>query len=124
LYNYKQAEGIFSAKVRRVLRAFFVHSMIRNHILQNKRRFVFLLFIVFFSLNCGGLLAAAGQSEDHGVKNRLEDRYRQAKDYNYRLERDQSIGRRRRNWLCGIRNFRRIYLLAPQRGLGPQLLFS
>ncbi len=106
------------------MRAFFVHSMIRNHILQNKRRLVFLLLIVFFSLACCGLLAAAaGQSEDHGVKNRLEDRYRQAKDYNYRLERDQSIGRQRRNWLCGIRNFRRIYLLAPKGALAPNCFF-
>lgn len=106
------------------MHAFFVHSMIRNHILQNKRRFVFLLLIVFFSLTCCGLLvAAAGQSEGHGVKNRLEDRYRQAKDYNYRLERDQSIGRQRRNWLRGIRNFRRLYLLAPKGTLAPNCFF-
>ncbi len=99
--------------------------MRRNHILQNKRHLVFLLLIVFFSLYCSGLLAAAaaGQSENHGLKNRLEDQYRQARDYNYRLERDQSIGRQRRNWLCGIRNFRRIYLLAPKGALAPNCFF-
>ncbi|GBE12537.1 N-acetylmuramoyl-L-alanine amidase AmiC precursor [bacterium BMS3Bbin14] len=115
---------LFSAKVRQPWHAFFVHSMIRNHILQNKRHLVFLLLIVFFSLTCCGLLAAAaGQSEDHSAKNRLEDRYREAKDYNYRLERDQGIGRQRRNWLRGIRNFRRLYLLAPKGALAPNCFF-
>ncbi len=52
-----------------------------------------------------------------------EERYKQAKDYYYRLERDPKLGDERQNWLSGIRNFRRIYLSENKGILAPSCFY-
>ena len=49
--------------------------------------------------------------------------YKSAKDYYYRLERDQELGNDRQSWLTGVRNFRRIYLREPKGSFAPSCLY-
>lgn len=55
--------------------------------------------------------------------NVADQRYKIAKDYYYRLERDESIGKQRNNWLTGVRNFRKIYLDQTKGPLAPSCLY-
>lgn len=71
------------------------------------------------------LLPAASQSiaaQAPQVSN-PDARYQQAKDYYYKLERDDVFGEERSNWLAGIRKFRRIYLEQPKGKLAPSCLY-
>lgn len=50
-------------------------------------------------------------------------RYKAAKDFYYKLERDTSRGQNRKNWLQAVRNFRRIYLAETKGPLAPSCLY-
>ncbi len=52
-----------------------------------------------------------------------EPQYKIAKDYYYKLERDPAIGKKRSNWLKGVRNFRRIYLIQTKGAHAPSSLY-
>ena len=49
--------------------------------------------------------------------------YTQAKDYLHSLQQDPALGKNRLNWLKGIRNFKRLYLLDTRGPLAPSCLY-
>ncbi|MDH3349813.1 MAG: hypothetical protein OEM02_17125, partial [Desulfobulbaceae bacterium] len=50
--------------------------------------------------------------------------YRKAKDFYYRLERDEKFSSNRNNWLTGVRKFRRLYILDSKSTLAPSCLYN
>jgi len=50
-------------------------------------------------------------------------RYKSAKDFYYKMERDASRSENRSNWLQAVRNFRRIYLAETKGPLAPSCLY-
>lgn len=53
-----------------------------------------------------------------------KDQYTAAKEILLRLQSDRKFGSTRENWIEGVRNFRRIYLVAPQTEYAPACLYT
>lgn len=53
----------------------------------------------------------------------IEKDYKAAKDFYYQLEREQELGQDRKNWLKGVRKFRKIYLEHTKGPLAPSSLY-
>ncbi len=67
--------------------------------------------------------AAGGPGLQKALASRADREYKTARDYFYRLERDPQEGGQRRNWLKGVRNFRKIYLALPDGKQAPSCLY-
>ena len=67
--------------------------------------------------------SAVIESVDPASQDQSKPRFKAAKDYYYRLERDQSIGQKRDKWLNGINDFQRIYRADPTSELAPSCLY-
>jgi N-acetylmuramoyl-L-alanine amidase len=89
------------------------------------RVFVILFFSLFVLMAFLQHPLQAGQvpTRERSLKTDKMQLYKNAKDYYYRLERDQEIGNDRQNWLTGVRNFRRIYQRNPKGPFAPSCLY-
>ncbi|GAB4345264.1 MAG: N-acetylmuramoyl-L-alanine amidase [Desulfobulbaceae bacterium] len=84
-------------------------------------RLVFVL--LFLSLIPATTGPCTSWAADNAFSSPLERRYQAAKDYYYRLRRDETIQGNRLNWVKGTRLFRAIYLENPRSELAPNCLF-
>ncbi len=85
-----------------------------------------LLLLLTLLPGIAGSLALAASAGEKAVSNptsQTDQQYKSAKDVYYTLERAKTGTRDRSEWLSGIRNFRRIYLAAPESSLAPSCLY-
>ncbi len=59
----------------------------------------------------------------YSESNDVRKRYQRAKFYYNQLQTNNSIGKSRKNWLKGVRNFRKIYLTSSKSEIAPSCLF-
>lgn len=59
----------------------------------------------------------------YSESNDVGKRYQRAKFYYNQLQTNSSIGKSRKNWLKGVRNFRKIYLTSSKSEIAPSCLF-
>lgn len=84
--------------------------------------------LIFFLLTGSCLLANCCQAQDRyqtiaHEPTDIQKRYQSAKFYFNQLENKATIGNSRKNWLKGVRNFRKIYLISPKSEVAPSCLF-
>ncbi len=96
----------------------------------NGTRNPFLYLAVFFLLTSGLLITSlpetvSGAQLPYRATASRENKklYAQAKDYLHRLQQTPARGKDRLNWLAGVRNFRRLYLLNTRGPLAPACLY-
>ncbi|MDH4319617.1 MAG: AMIN domain-containing protein, partial [Desulfobulbaceae bacterium] len=84
---------------------------------------MFLAFLLFFF---NGSFSFSQNDNNSGPEeaSQTDSTYRKAKDFYYRLERDEAFGNDRGNWLTGVRNFRRLYILDEKSTLAPSCLYN
>ncbi len=61
--------------------------------------------------------------EVNGRHDLIEKSYKAAKDFYYQLESDHDLGLQRKNWLKGVRKFRKLYLEHTKGPLAPSALY-
>ena len=82
-----------------------------------------LLTLLLVTVGSPALASSAGEKAISNPTSMAEQQYKSAKDVYYTLERAENGARDRSQWLSGIRNFRRIYLAAPESSLAPSCLY-
>lgn len=82
-----------------------------------------LLFIMSATNPCLLLAKNFAAIKDSPSSTANDEQYKAAKDYYYRLERDEVLGQERKNWLRGVRKFRKIYLSQVKGPLAPSSLY-
>ncbi len=88
-----------------------------------------LFLILLFCLTATFSQSAAysqSNSSHHSLYTEPKDvkkRYQRAKFYYNQLETNISMGKQRKNWLKGVRNFRKIYLTSSKSDIAPACLF-
>ncbi|WP_028583415.1 N-acetylmuramoyl-L-alanine amidase [Desulfogranum mediterraneum] len=87
------------------------------------RRLLALLLLLVLWLSIGARVSVAAVAAHDQQQHDAASLYGAAKDYYYQLERDPSLGRERKNWLNGVRRFRRIYLAQTKGSLAPSALY-
>ena len=97
--------------------------MSQNRIPYYKGQAAVLLCTLIIAVQCYGMTAFAGKQVQCQPADQFSIRYKAARDYAYRLERDPAIGKKRQSWLTGTRNFRQIYLSDAKGPLAANCLY-
>ncbi len=84
---------------------------------------LFALMLLLLPVGSSSLAILPGDKAVNDPTSLAEHKYKSAKDYYYKLERNPAIGRDRNNWLNGIRQFRLIYHADRNSNLAPSCLF-
>ncbi len=107
-----------------------MYNLLANYRKTGKSFFLLITFLVMFFFYCFSFpvtvpCALGAQSpKNHSLTISSPDAaYKAAKDYYLKLERDNNVGFDRRNWLNGVRKFRRIYLEQTRGSLAPSALY-
>ncbi len=82
-----------------------------------------IIFLVFTLLTFFYANTVLAEGDEYGHTIPLDQQYSEAKFYYKQLQSNEHIATSRENWLKGTRNFRRIYIAAPQSQYGPACLF-
>ncbi len=102
----------------------FVYLMPNHHRRFNQLcLFLFITFLILSGIPAPAAEAATVVSVSGSYNTKTDRQYKKASDYYYRLERDPSIGNARNNWLKGVRDFQRIYRIAPKSKIAPACLY-
>ncbi len=102
--------------------------LFRNTMIDNRskkiKNILLILLMALLLVSSGALQSIFAQEQKSDISNnQIESQYKSAKDYYYRLERDNKFGSVRKNWLMGVRNFRKIYLIDNKNKLSPSCIF-
>jgi len=97
--------------------------MTRDCELPHTFHFTILLLSLLLAFLGGAGPVLADTSHFANESQPVATQYQKAKDYYYLLLRDEQVQGERRNWLSGIREFRRIYLDHPKGEFAPNCLF-
>jgi N-acetylmuramoyl-L-alanine amidase len=111
------AEGLFPIPALLRQEKIPAYVMFRQRIID--RVSLLLIILSIFTVLSNTQITMAGQKNLHQV----EERYNKAKDYYYLLLRDKDVQKERKNWVKGIREFRRIYLDYPKGQFAANSLF-
>ncbi len=86
-----------------------------------------LLLSIFFGISCYSSMTLAAEttapSFDQLNNESFEQQYKSAINYFSQLERDNTLGKDRGNWLNGVKNFRKIHFAQKKGLLGPSSLY-
>ena len=83
-----------------------------------------IIIILLVMLICSPVNGFSANSNDMPQAVSCKDQYKDAKEVLLRLQGDKDFGSTRENWMEGVRNFRRIYLVAPQTEYAPACLYT
>lgn len=83
-----------------------------------------IIIILLMILLCCPVNGLSAPIQDTPKTISTKDQYKEAKETLLRLQSDKNFGNSRENWMEGVRNFRRIYLVAPQTEYAPACLYT